>query len=118
MMYGANAATNISTIPAIGSLMEARSASMGAETCATATRKITTSTSFDRISAITNATHFVNHPLAASHVAPASAIGPNTIATSSSALRMRSENQTIAAALIARVEEKLSRSHRRRGSRH
>jgi hypothetical protein len=31
-MYGANAATNISTIPAMGSAMEARSASIGADT--------------------------------------------------------------------------------------
>lgn len=35
---------------------------MGDATWATATRKITTSTSFDRMSATTNAAHLPNHP--------------------------------------------------------
>ena len=66
-----------------------------------ATRKITTSTSLERIRAITNVAHFPNHPLVASHENPARAIGANTIATNRSALRIRSENHTIAAALMA-----------------
>lgn len=107
VMYGANAAMNINTTPAMGSLIDARSSSIGAETWVIATRKITTSTSFDRIKAITNVAHFPNHPLVASHENPARAIGANTIATSSSALRIRSENHTIAAALMARPARKI-----------
>nr|BFF10406.1 hypothetical protein GCM10025699_17090 [Microbacterium flavescens] len=98
---------NISTMPAIGSLIDARSASMGADTWATATRKMTTRTSFDKISATTNAAHFPNHPFVVSHAAPARAIGPKTIATRRSALRIRSENHTMAAALIARPARKI-----------
>ncbi|KZE90482.1 hypothetical protein AVP41_00001 [Microbacterium sp. TNHR37B] len=80
---------------------------MGAETCAIATRKMTTRTSLEKIRAITKVAHLPNHPLVASHVAPASAIGPNTMATSSSALRMSRENHTIAAALMARPARKM-----------
>ena len=107
VMYGANAAMNINTTPAIGSLIDARSSSIGAETWVIATRKITTSTSFDKIKAITNVAHFPNQPLVASHETPARAMGANTIATSSSALRIRSENHTIAAALMARPARKI-----------
>ncbi len=108
-MYGANAAMNISTTPAIGSEMEARSASIGAETCPIATRKITTRTSLEKIRAITNAAHLANQPFVASHVAPARATGPNTTATSSSALRISRENHTIAAADMARPAKKIVR---------
>ena len=61
-MYGANAATNMSTIPAMGSAMDARSKSIGWETWVIATRNTTTRTSLDKISAITNDTHFPNQP--------------------------------------------------------
>src|SRR5690625_1588439 len=97
----------MSTIPAIGSAMDAKSRSMGAETWVIATRKITTSTSFEAIRAMTKAAHLVNHPLVASQLLPESAIGANTIATNRSALRMRRLNQTIAAALIASPARKI-----------
>ncbi|TVS24863.1 hypothetical protein EKI51_04290 [Corynebacterium sanguinis] len=109
VMYGANAAMNISATPAIGSEMDARSASMGAETWPMATRKITTRTSLEKMRAMTKVAHLANHPLVASHVAPARATGPNTMATSSRALRMSSENHTIAAALIASPARKIVR---------
>ena len=95
--YGANAAMNISTMPEIGSLIEARSRSMGALTCPMATRNTTTMTSFEKMSATTNAAHLPNHPFAASQVNPARAMGAKTMATSSSALRMSSVNQTMPA---------------------
>src|SRR5690625_3337024 len=97
----------MSTIPAIGSGIDAKSRSIGAETWVTATRKITTSTSFEAIRAMTNAAHLVNHPLVASQDAPDRAMGANTIATNRSALRMRRLNQTIAAALIASPARKI-----------
>src|SRR3546814_11756616 len=86
-MYGANPAISISTTPAIGSLTDCRSASIGADTWAVARRKITTSTSLDKIRAITNVAHFPIQPRVWSHEAPAKAIGANTMATSRSALR-------------------------------
>src|SRR3546814_21116466 len=88
-MYGANPAISISTTPAIGSLTDCRSASIGAETRAVASRKITTSTSLDKISAITKVTHLPTQPRVWSQEAPARAMGANTIATTSSALRTR-----------------------------
>ncbi len=91
----------MSTIPAMGSLIDARSASMGAETWVIATRNITTSTSLEQISATTNIAHFPIHPREASQDAPLNASGANTIATSSSAFRTRRESQTMAAAVIA-----------------
>ena len=97
----------MSTIPAIGSAMDAKSRSMGAETWVIATRKITTSTSFEAMSAITNAAHLVNQPLVASQLLPERAMGANTIATNSSALRISRLNQTIAAALMARPARKI-----------
>lgn len=50
-MYGANPAMDMSTTPAMGSLTDWRSSSIGAETCAVASRKITTRATLDRISA-------------------------------------------------------------------
>ena len=107
MEHTPNAPIAMRTTPAMGSLMDARSSSMGAETCAIATRKMTTRTSLEKIRAITKAAHLANQPLVASHVAPASATGPNTMATSSSALRMSRETHTIAAALMARPARKM-----------
>lgn len=95
--YGANAAMNISTTPEIGSLIEARSRSMGALICPMATRNTTTMTSFEKMSATTNAAQRPNQPFAASQVNPASAMGAKTMATSSSALRMSSVNHTMPA---------------------
>ncbi|KJL29677.1 hypothetical protein RL72_00307 [Microbacterium azadirachtae] len=107
VMYGANAATSMRTTPAIGSLMEARSRSIGWETWAMATRNTTTRTSLDRIRASTKVAHLPNQPRVASHDAPARATGANTIATSRRALRTSRENHTIAAAEIARPAKKM-----------
>ena len=98
---------NMSTMPEIGSLIEARSRSIGALTCSMATRKMTTSTSFEKIRAMTKAAHLANHPFAVSQVNPARAMGAKTIATSSSALRMSSENHTIAAPAMPRPARKI-----------
>src|SRR3954462_14515282 len=57
--YGAKPAMSMSTTPAIGSLTDWRAPSMGAETWAVASRKITTRTTFDTISAITNDAHLL-----------------------------------------------------------
>src|SRR4051795_13210270 len=97
-MYGANPAMSISTTPAIGSLTDWMSLSMGAETWAVASRKITTRTTFDKIRAITNDTHLLTQPRVWSQLDPARAIGANTIAMSRSALRMSRLIHTIAAA--------------------
>ena len=105
--YGANAATNSSTIPAMGSDRDFRSRLMGAATWVVAMRKITTITSFDAISATTNVAHFPNQPRDASQVRPASATGPNTIATSSKAFRMRRLNQRMKIAAIMRPARKI-----------
>ncbi len=80
---------------------------MGAETWATATRKITTSTNLEAIRAMTKLAHLENQPFVASHVAPASATGPKTTVTSSSALRISRENHTIPAAEMARPAKKM-----------
>ena len=87
--YGANAAIAISTIPAMGSLIDARSVSMGAETCVIATRNITTSTSLEQISATTNIAHFPIHPREASHEAPEKASGANATFASISSVASR-----------------------------
>ena len=97
----------MSTIPAIGSEIEVRSKLIGAFSWLIATRNTTTITSFETISAITNATHFPTHPFVASHTVPDRAIGARTIPTRRSALRTRRENQTIAAAAMARKERKI-----------
>src|SRR5699024_5284587 len=109
VMYGAKAAMNSSTIPAMGSAIEARSASMGAEIWVMATRKITTSTSLEKIRATTKVAHLENQPFVASHEAPARAMGAKTTATSSSAERMIRENHTIAAAVIMSPPRKMVR---------
>src|SRR3546814_19831965 len=101
-MYGAKAAMNSSTMPEIGSVTADKSASIGVETCVIAMRNTTTSTSLEMMSATTNAAHFPIHPRVTSHAAPANATGASTIATSSRALRIRSENHTIATAQIIR----------------
>src|SRR3546814_14925310 len=82
-MYGANPAISISTTPAIGSLTDCRSASIGAETWAVASRKITTSTSLAKISANTKVDHLPIQPRGWSHGAPARASGDNPIPTRS-----------------------------------
>jgi hypothetical protein len=105
--YGANAAIAISTIPAMGSLTEARSASIGAETWVIATRNITTRTSLEQIRATTNIAHFPIHPREASQDAPLNASGANTTATSRSAFLTRRDSHTIAAAVIARPAMKI-----------
>ena len=86
-MYGANPAMSISTTPAMGSETDWMSPSMGAETCAVASRKITTRTTFETMRAITNDAHLLTQPRVWSQLDPASATGANTIAMSSSALR-------------------------------
>ena len=106
-MYGANAAMNINTIPAIGSAIEERSRSIGALTWLMATKNTTTITSFEKIRARTNDAHFPNHPFVASQEAPERAIGAITTPTRMRAFRIRSENQTIAAAQIARKLRKI-----------
>ncbi len=63
------------TMPVIGSVTAAMSASIGVAICVIASRKITTSTSLLMMSAITNAAHLPIHPLVASQDAPANAIG-------------------------------------------
>src|SRR5487761_1276730 len=100
-MYGANAATNINTIPATGFEIDDRSRFSGAFIWLIATRKITTTTSFETINATTNDAHLLNQPRAASHDWPDRATGASTTATSSSALRISRLNQTIAAPVIA-----------------
>src|SRR5271155_3781299 len=105
-MYGANAAMNMSTIPATGFAIEDRSRPIGAFIWLIATRKITTTTSLETISATTKPAHLENQPRAASHDWPDSAIGASTTATSSSDLRISKLNQTIAAPVIARQPRK------------
>src|SRR3546814_20709945 len=92
---------SIGTTPAIGSLTDCRSASIGADTWAVASRKITTSTSLDKISAITNVAHFPIQPRVWSHEAPARAMGANTMATNRRALRTSRLIPTLTAAMIA-----------------
>ena len=70
-----------------------------------ATRNITTRTSLEQISAMTNIAHLLIHPRLASHDAPEKARGANTMATSSSAFLTSRESQTMAAAAIARPAE-------------
>ena len=82
---------------------------MGAETCAVASRKITTRTTFETISAITNDAHLLTQPRVWSQLDPASAIGANTIAMSSSALRTSRLIHTITAAPMARPAMKMVR---------
>src|SRR5690625_2655590 len=106
-MYGANAAMNINTMPAIGSAIDDRSRSIGALTWLIATRNTITITSFEKISASTKLAHFPNHPFVASHEDPDSAIGAITTATRMRALRTSRLNQTIAAAQIARNARKM-----------
>ena len=91
----------------MGSLIDARSASMGADTWVTATRNITTRTSLEQTRATTNIAHFPIHPRLASQDAPLNASGANTTATSSSALRTSRESHTMAAAVIARPAMKM-----------
>ena len=98
---------NISTIPATGSAMEARSRSIGALTWVMATRNTRTTTNLEKISASTKLAHLENHPLVTSQPAPARAIGPRTTRIRISALRTRRLNQTIAAAVIARKARKM-----------
>src|SRR3954452_19098656 len=100
-MYGANPAMSMSTTPAIGWLTDCRSASIGAETCAVASRKITTRTTLDTISAMTNCAHLLTQDLVWSQLDPASAMGAKTIAMSSNALRMSRLIHTIMAAPMA-----------------
>ena len=105
--YGANAAIAINTTPAMGSLTEARSPSMGEAAWVIATRNITTRTSLEAINATTNIAHLLIHSRDASHDAPENASGANTIATGSRALRTSRDNQTMAAALIANPARKI-----------
>src|SRR5690625_4439404 len=108
-MYGANPANAISTTPASGSAMFDRSALIGADTWVTATSRITTSTSLDNTSAMTNIAHLEIQPRVASQEAPENANGASTTATSSSALRMSSESHTMAAAAMAKDARKIVR---------
>ena len=100
---------SISTTPAIGWLTDSRSASIGAETWAVASRKITTSTTFERISAITKVAHLLTQLRVWSQLDPASAIGAKTIAISSSALRISRLIHTTTAAPMARPARKIVR---------
>ncbi|WP_182049345.1 hypothetical protein [Changpingibacter yushuensis] len=84
----------------MGSLTDARSASMGADTWVIATRNMTTRTSLEQIRATTNIAHFPIHPRLASQDAPLNASGANTTATSSSAFLTSSDSHTIAAAVM------------------
>ena len=93
---------SMSTTPAIGSLTDWRSPSIGVETWAVARRKITTRTTFETIRAITNDAHLLTQPRVWSQVEPASAMGAKTIAMSNSALRMSRLTHTITAAPMAR----------------
>ena len=81
--------------------------SIGALTWLMATRNTTTITSFEKISASTKDAHFPNQPFVASQDAPDSAMGAMTTATRMRALRISRENQTIAAAQIARNDRKI-----------
>src|SRR4051795_10867191 len=106
-MYGAKPATSMSTTPVTGSLIDFRSASMGAETWAVASRKITTSTTLDRIRAITKPAHLPAQLRVWSQLDPDRAMGANTMATNRRALRIRRLIHTITAAPMASTEMKI-----------
>src|SRR5687768_15780906 len=97
------------TTPAMGWLTDSKSASIGADTWAVASRKITTSTTFDKIIASTNGAHLATHERVWSQLAPAKAMGAKTIAISSRALRIRRLNHTTSAPMIARLARKIVR---------
>ena len=107
VMYGANPASAISTTPARGSAILDKSPSIGADTWVTATSRITTSTSLERMSATTNIAHLEIQPRVASQEAPENANGAKTTATSRSALRTSRLSQTIAAAAMAKAARKM-----------
>src|SRR4051795_12229163 len=98
---------SISTTPAIGWLTDSRSASMGAETWAVASRKITTRTTFERIIAITKVAQRLSQVRVWSQLDPAKAIGANTIAMSSRAFRMRRLIQTTIAPTMVMLARKI-----------
>src|SRR3954462_9999384 len=106
-MYGANPAMSMSTTPAIGWLTDWRSVSIGAETCAVASRKITTRTTLETIIAITKVAHLLTQARVWSQLDPASAMGAKTTAISRSALRTSRLIQTITAAPVARPAMKI-----------
>lgn len=78
-----------------------RSASIGAETWAVASRKITTITTFETIKAMTKDAHLLSQPRVWSKLELASAMGAKTIAISSRALRTSKLIQTRIAAPMA-----------------
>ncbi|MPN25543.1 hypothetical protein SDC9_172955 [bioreactor metagenome] len=98
---------NSSTIPVMGSVTADRSASIGVATWVIAMRKTTTRTSLETINATTKAAHLPIQERVTSHAAPANATGARTIATNSSALRIRRLNQTMATAQIMSPARKI-----------
>lgn len=100
---------NMSTMPEIGSEIEARSKSIGAASWLTATRMMTTTTSFEMMRAITKPAHFPNHPRVCSQTVPEKASGARTTTTRIRDLRISRLNHTIAAAAIAMKARKIIR---------